>query len=76
MSDQPAESASQETIWDLEIDPITGLTTNADFCIFLKTVRNIQLLMEKPSRVVCSLYALLPFFYHILALGFILLEYS
>ena len=31
MSDKPAESASQETIWNLEIDPITGLTTNAEF---------------------------------------------
>ena len=31
MSDKPAESASQETIWDLEIDPITRPTTNAEF---------------------------------------------
>ena len=31
MSDKPAESASQETIWGLEIDLITGLTTNAEF---------------------------------------------
>ena len=31
MSDKPAESPSQEIIWDLEIDPITGLTTNAEF---------------------------------------------
>jgi len=30
MSDKHAESASQETIWDLEIDPITRLT-NVEF---------------------------------------------
>ncbi|PUU79570.1 hypothetical protein B9Z19DRAFT_1124970 [Tuber borchii] len=30
MSDKHAESASQVTIWDLEIDSITGLT-NAEF---------------------------------------------
>ena len=31
MLDKLAESASQEAIWDLEIDPITRLTTNAEF---------------------------------------------
>ena len=41
------------------------------FLIVMKMVRNI-LLMEIPGGVVCSSYALLLFFYHILALGFML----
>ena len=52
MSDKPAESASQETIWDLEIDPITGLTTNAEFLNGITVDDSLGRMTGAPGTVV------------------------
>ena len=48
--------------WYRSLKWIEQFTKRTFVSIFLKMVRSIQLLMEKPGGVVCSLYALLPFF--------------